>query len=64
MNFDSGIAPGVPRSAVLRFSAPPCIDVLDDNHAVMVISFDQDAKSCTLRLDWENTRVSADIHEK
>jgi hypothetical protein len=42
MNLDSGIAPGVPRSAVLRFSAPPCIDVLDENHAVTVISFDHD----------------------
>lgn len=42
MNFESGIAPGVPRSEVLRFSAPPCIDVLDDNHAVTVISFDHD----------------------
>ena len=28
------------------------------------ISFDQTGKSCTLRLDWENTRVSADIQEK
>ena len=28
------------------------------------ISFDQKSGSCTLRLDWENTRVSADIHEK
>ena len=42
MNFDSGIAPGVHRSDVLRFSAPPCIDVLDDNHAAMVLSFDHD----------------------
>jgi len=42
MNFDSGIAPGVHRSDVLRFSAPPCIDVLDENHAAMVISFDHD----------------------
>lgn len=43
MNFDSGIAPGVPRSAVLRFSAPPCLQVLDESHAAMVISFDHDA---------------------
>jgi hypothetical protein len=42
MNSESGIAPGVPRSAVLRFSAPPCIDVLDENHAVTVIAFDHD----------------------
>lgn len=42
MNEDSGIAPGVHRSDVLRFSAPPCIDVLDNNHAAMVISFDHD----------------------
>jgi hypothetical protein len=42
MNSESGIAPGVPRSAVLRFSAPPCVDVLDANHAVTVIGFDHD----------------------
>jgi hypothetical protein len=42
MNLDSGIAPSVPRSAVLRFSAPPCIEVMDANHAATVISFDHD----------------------
>lgn len=42
MNDDSGIGPGIHRSDVLRFSAPPCIDVLDDDHAVTVISFDHD----------------------
>ena len=42
MNFDSGIAPGVHRSDVLRFSAPPCIDVTDANHAALVMSFDHD----------------------
>lgn len=42
MHEDSGIAPGVNRADVLRFSAPPCIDVLDDEHAAMVIGFDHD----------------------
>lgn len=28
------------------------------------ISFDQKGESCDLRLDWENTRVSADVKEK
>ncbi|MCA1579457.1 MAG: tyrosinase family protein [Acidobacteria bacterium] len=42
MNEESGIAPGVHRSEVLRFSAPPCVDVMDENHAAMVISFDHD----------------------
>jgi hypothetical protein len=42
MNEESGIAPGVHRSDVLRFSAPPCIDVTDANHAALVMSFDHD----------------------
>lgn len=42
MNEESGIAPGVKRADVLRFSAPPCITVLDDEHAAMVIGFDHD----------------------
>lgn len=42
MNQESGIAPGVKRADVLRFSAPPCITVLDDEHAAMVIGFDHD----------------------
>ncbi len=42
MNEDSGIAPGVHRSDVLRFSAPPCVDVTDSNHSIMVMSFDHD----------------------
>jgi hypothetical protein len=45
MNFDSGIAPGVHRSDVLRFSAPPAVDVLDANNAMLVMSFDQDPHS-------------------
>jgi von Willebrand factor type A domain len=43
MNEESGIAPGIKRSDVLRFSAPPCITVLDDEHACMVLTFDHDA---------------------
>ncbi len=42
MNEESGIQPGVKRSDVLRFSAPPALNVLDEDHAVMVISFDHD----------------------
>jgi hypothetical protein len=42
MNEESGIAPGVHRSDVLRFSAPPCIDVTDANHSAFVMSFDHD----------------------
>ena len=42
MNDPSGIAPGVDRSHVLRFSAPPCIDVTDANHSALVMSFDHD----------------------
>src|SRR4029453_13709507 len=39
MNEESGIAPGIKRADVLRFSAPPCITVLDDEHAAMVLGF-------------------------
>jgi hypothetical protein len=42
MNEDSGIAPGIKRADVLRFSAPPCVTVLDDEHAAMVLGFDHD----------------------
>jgi hypothetical protein len=42
MNQESGIAPGIKRADVLRFSAPPCVTVLDDEHAAMVLGFDHD----------------------
>ena len=42
MNEESGIGPGIKRADVLRFSAPPCVTVLDDEHAAMVIGFDHD----------------------
>lgn len=42
MNQESGIAPGIKRADVLRFSAPPGITVLDDEHAALVIAFDHD----------------------
>lgn len=42
MNSESGIAPGVTRADVLRFSAPPCVTVLDEEHGAMVIGFDHD----------------------
>ena len=43
MNFDSGIGPGIKRADVLRFSAPTAVIVLEDEHAMAVCSFDQDA---------------------
>jgi hypothetical protein len=43
MNFDSGIAPGIKRKDVLKFSAPPVVDVAEDDHAMAVCNFDQDA---------------------
>ena len=42
MNQQSGIAPGITRADVLRFSAPPCVTVIDDEHAAMVLGFDHD----------------------
>lgn len=43
MNFDSGIGPGIEREDVLKFSAPTAVVVLEDEHAMAVCSFDQDA---------------------
>jgi hypothetical protein len=43
MTFDSGIGPGVKRQDVLKFSAPPAVDVVDDGHAIAVCTFDHDA---------------------
>jgi hypothetical protein len=43
MNFDSGIGPGITRADVLRFSAPPAVQVVDDDHALLVTTFDHDA---------------------
>ena len=42
MNFASGI-PGATRGDVLRFSAPPFIEVVDEINSVGMITFDQDA---------------------
>src|SRR5258705_3952326 len=42
MNFNSGIGPTVTRGDVLRFSAPPFIEVVEDINAVGIITFDQD----------------------
>jgi Common central domain of tyrosinase/von Willebrand factor type A domain len=42
MNFDAGIAPGIEREDVLKFSAPTAVVVLEDEHAMAVCSFDQD----------------------
>lgn len=43
MNFDSGIGPGIEREDVLKFSAPTAVVVLEDDNAMGVCSFDQDA---------------------
>jgi len=43
MNFGSGIGPGITRGDVLRFSAPPFIEVVEDINAVGIITFDQDS---------------------
>jgi hypothetical protein len=43
MNYDSGIAPDITREDVLKFSAPTAVDVIEDEHAMAVCSFDQDA---------------------
>jgi tyrosinase-like protein len=42
MTLDSGVAPGVTRADVLRFSAPPSVGVVDDDHAMLVTTFDHD----------------------
>ena len=42
MNFESGIRPGLSRADVLRFSAPPFIEVVEESNAVGIITFDQD----------------------
>lgn len=43
MNFDSGIGPGIKRGDVLKFSAPTAVVVVEDENAMAVCSFDQDA---------------------
>lgn len=42
MTFDSGIG-SLTRADVLRFSAPPFVDVLEDGNAAAVCTFDHDA---------------------
>ena len=43
MNFESGIGPGITREDVLKFSAPTAVVVLEEENAMAVCSFDQDA---------------------
>ncbi|CAN7807969.1 tyrosinase family protein [Paraburkholderia hospita] len=43
MNFDSGLGAGVTRAEVLKFSAPTAVVVLEDENAMAVCTFDQDA---------------------
>lgn len=44
MNFDSGLGSHLPtRNDVLKFSAPPFIEILSEGNAIDVVSFDHDA---------------------
>ncbi len=43
MNFESGLAsPHETRIEVLRFSAPPFVDVIQENNAMGIVAFDHD----------------------
>ena len=42
MSFDSGIGPDNTRGDVLKFSAPPFVDVVQDDNAIGVVGFDHD----------------------
>lgn len=42
MTFDSGIGAGITRGAVLQFSAPPFVDVIEGGNALAIFSFDHD----------------------
>ena len=43
MNFNSGLGTGITRGDVLKFSAPPFVDVIQDGNAMGIITFDHDA---------------------
>lgn len=43
MNFESGLGPGITRGDVLRFSAPPFVEVVEEVHSLTILNFDQDA---------------------
>lgn len=43
MSFDSGIGPGISRGDVLKFSASPVVDVIEDGNALGILRFDHDA---------------------
>lgn len=43
MSFPSGIGAGITRSDVLKFSAPPVVDVIEDGNALGILRFDHDA---------------------
>lgn len=42
MSFDSGIGPGITRGHVLKFSAPPVVDIIEDSNALGILRFDHD----------------------
>jgi len=42
MSFASGIGPGISRGDVLKFSAPPVVDVIEDGNALGILRFDHD----------------------
>lgn len=42
MGNASGISPGITREAVLEFSAPPVVDIIESNNRLGILQFDHD----------------------
>ncbi len=42
MRLDSGIGPGISREDVLKFSAPPVVEVIEDGNLLGILQFDHD----------------------
>ncbi|MHA6323783.1 M14 family zinc carboxypeptidase [Roseivivax sp. CAU 1753] len=42
MSFASGIGAGITRGDVLKFSAPPVVDIIEDTNALGILRFDHD----------------------
>lgn len=42
MSFASGIGPSITRGDVLKFSAPPVVDVIEDGNGLGILRFDHD----------------------
>ena len=45
MRLGSGIGPGISREDVLKFSAPPVVEVIEDGNFLGIIQFDHDVHS-------------------